>query len=366
MLTRRIRKLVPYYSVALGSDSKKIIGETEVDMLRAIERTMSFTSAAQALGISYAHLWNSISRIERSLGVKVVRAERGGARGGMALLTEHGTYILQQYAELESQVGRFVSGRISGGAQISPHSGEKPSLSFIGSNCIVVERMLHFLHSKDKRMTYRILNVGSMAGLAAMMLREADLAGIHIFDEETQSYNSPLLHKYSLSSTCVLIRGYIRHQCLMVRRGNPKKIKGVEDLLRRDVKLANRNLGAGTRILLDHKLRELASERGVDLATITKRIRGYGMELMTHNQVADAVLSKRADVGVGLSPVASQTGLVAIPLAEENYDFVVEKRRRNPYVSKFIDLLSQKEFQEQVEATTPGIAFTPHSGEILP
>jgi molybdate transport repressor ModE-like protein len=357
---------VPYYSVALGSESQKIIGEIEADMLRAVERTRSFTSAAQSLGISYAHLWNSISLIERSLGVKLVRAERGGARGGMASLTEEGAHLLQQYAELESQVGRFVTGRIPGEAQISPQADERPSLSFIGSHCIVVERMLHFLHSKDRKMTYRILNVGSMAGLTAMMLREADLAGIHIFDEETRSYNSPILSKYSLSSTCVLIRGYTRHQCLMVRKGNPKKIKGLDDLLRRDVKLANRNLGAGTRILLDHKLRELASARGVDPAALTKRIRGYGMELMTHNQVAAAVLSKRADVGVGLTPVASGMGLVAIPFAEENYDFVVERRRRNPYVGKFIDLLSKKEFQKQVEATTPGIAFTPHSGEILP
>jgi putative molybdopterin biosynthesis protein len=88
------------------------------------------------------------------------------------------------------------------------------------------------------------------------------------------------------------------------------------------------------------------------------------MELMTHNQVAAAVLSKRADVGVGLTPVASEMGLVAIPFAEENYDFVAERRRRNPYVGEFVNLLSNKEFQRQVESTTPGISFTPHSGKI--
>ena len=198
-----------------------------------------------------------------------------------------------------------------------------------------------------------------------MMLREADIAGIHIFDEETQSYNRPLLSKYSLSSTCVLIGGYTRQQCLMVRKKNPKRIKGVDDLLRVGVKLANRNLGSGTRMLLDHNLRELAREKGVDFTSLTERISGYGMELMTHFQVAKAVLSKRADVGVGLTPVAASMGLLAIPFAVENYDFVVERRRRNPYVGEFLSLLSRDSFQKHVEATTPGISFTSHTGKIL-
>ena len=360
-MTPRSRELVPYYSVALGSESQKIIGEAEADMLQAIKRTSSYTSAAQSLGISYAHLWKAISHIERSLSVKVVRAERGGARGGMTSLTEEGIGLLEQYTKLESRVGHFVAGKIIPEAQAEA----KPSLSFVGSHCIIVERLLQTLHNKHTKMTYRIVNTGSLGGLTAMMLREADIAGIHIFDEDTESYNLPLLSKYSLSSTCVLIGGYTRQQCLMVRKGNPKKIKGARDLLRANVKLANRNLGSGTRILLDHKLRELARVAGIDFSKLTKRVRGYEMELMTHRQVARAILSKRADVGVGLTPVAYEMGLTPIPLAEENYDFIVEKRRRNPYVNKFLSLLSSKRFQSHVEATTLGILFTSDSGKIL-
>jgi len=295
------------------------------------------------------------------LGVKVVRAERGGARGGMASLTGEGIHLLQQYSRLESRVEHFLTGKITREPQVEA----KPGLSFVGSHCIVVERLLQILHRKHTKLTYRIVNVGSLGGLTAMMLGEADIAGIHIFDEETQSYNRPLLSEYSLSSKCALIAGYTRQQCLMVRKGNPKKIKAVDDLLRGDVKLANRNLGSGTRILLDHKLRELARAQGVDFGKLTKRIRGYGMELMTHDQVARTVLSKRADVGVGLTPVASEMGLAAIPFAVENYDFVVERRRRNPYVGEFISLLSHKKFQKHLEATTPGVSFTSHSGKIL-
>jgi molybdate-binding protein len=86
---------------------------------------------------------------------------------------------------------------------------------------------------------------------------------------------------------------------------------------------------------------------------------------MTHIQVAKAILARRADVGVGLTAVASEMGLDAIPIAAENYDFVVERRRRSPYVNEFLGLLSSKEFQKDIEATTPGISFSSHSGKIL-
>ena len=151
----------------------------------------------------------------------------------------------------------------------------------------------------------------------------------------------------------------------MVRKGNPKKIRGVEDLLRRDVKLANRNVGSGTRILVDLKLRELARKKGMTLDTLTRRIRGYGSEMMTHREVATAIASRRADVGVGLTSVAAETGLDSIPLAEELYDFLAEKRLRNPYVRQFFAILSSKSFQNEVKTSTTGITFLKKSGHIV-
>lgn len=358
-------KLERYYTVSLGVSGQRIIGELEADMLRAIDRTGSFSNAARALGLSYAFLWNSISRIEHLLGTKVVLAERGGARGGRASLTPMGNKLLQAYTKLDTRVSRFVTSRTLSVFQLTEQGHTKTDLSVVGSHCVVVERILSRLQDETKSMTYQIANVGSMAGLTAMMLRQADIAGIHILDEETREYNLPLLSKYSLSNTCVLIGGYNRKQCLMVRKGNPKNIKGLEDLLRSDVKLANRNLGAGTRILLDHKLRELAQSKSIDLSVLTGQIRGYGMELMTHGQVAQAVVSKRADVALGLTSVAVEKGLDTIPFTDEEYDFVVEKRKRNPYVHAFINTLSNRAFQKMIETTTPGITFTRHSGKTL-
>jgi molybdate transport repressor ModE-like protein len=362
---RGFSKLQPSCTVSLNLGGRRVVGELEAQMLRAIGRTGSFSQAARSLGVSYAFLWNTISDIERSVDERIVSSERGGAKGGRAELTVHGEQLLQAYTELESRTRSFLTGAAVSENHILPAGRIRPSLSFIGSHCIVVEKILRSLHESNPKMTYQIVNVGSWAGLTAIMLREADIAGIHIFDEVESRYNEPLLSKYWLSHTCVLVHGYKREQCLMVRKGNPKRIRGIDDLLRKEVKLANRNLGSGTRMLLDRKLKALAKKKRADFEALARRIRGYDSEMMTHTQVATAVSCGRADVGLGLASVAAEMNLDYIPVAEEEYDFLTDKRLRNPNVRAFFDLLASKEFQGQVEATTPGIRFSKESGRTV-
>jgi len=358
-------RLEPSYTVFLNSGSRRIIGELEARMLRAIDQTGSLSLAARTLDLSYPFVWNTISRIERAVNQKIVARERGGQKGGRAELTSQGKDLLQAYSELDSRVHSFLKGGSLTKGYMPETGRVRPNLSFVGSHCVVVEKILNSLHASNPRMTYQMVNVGSWAGMTAMMLREADIAGIHVYDETESRYNEPLLSKYWLSNTCALVRGYKREQCLMVRKGNPKKIRGVEDLLRRDVKLANRNVGSGTRILVDLKLRELARKKGMTLDTLTRRIRGCDSEMMTHRDVAIAVVSRRADVGVGLTSMAEEVKLEAIPLAEELYDFLVERRLRNPYVQRFFNVLSSKRFQSQVESSTSGIRFLRETGRVI-
>ncbi len=357
--------LEPSYTVFLNIGSRRIIGELEARMLRAIGQTGSLSLAARTLDLSYPFVWNTISRIERAVNQKIVTRERGGQKGGRAELTSQGKDLLQAYSELDSRVHSFLNGGSLTKGYMPETGRVRPNLSFVGSHCVVVEKILNSLHASNPRMTYQMVNVGSWAGMTAMMLREADIAGIHVYDEIESRYNESLLSKYWLSNTCALVRGYKREQCLMVREGNPKKIRGVEDLTRRDVKLVNRNVGSGTRILVDLKLRELARKKGMTLDILTRRIRGYDSEMTTHREVAAAVLTRRADVGVGLTSVASEAKLDFIPLADELYDFLVEKRLRNPYVRDFFDVLASKRFQREIESHMVGIKFLKESGRII-
>jgi putative molybdopterin biosynthesis protein len=351
--------------VSLGLGSRRVIGELEARMLRAIDQTGSLSLAARTLSLSYPFLWNTISRIERAVNQKIVARERGGAKGGRAELTTQGKRLLQAYSELDSRVHRFLMGSAVAEVYARRAGALRPDLSFIGSHCVVVEKILQSLHLSNPRMTYQMVNVGSWAGLTAIMLREADIAGMHLFDETESRYNEPLLSKYGLSQTCALVRGYKRQQSLMVRKGNPKKIRRVDDLLREDVKLANRNLGSGTRMLIDRKLRELAGRKGVAFDALARRIRGYDSEMMTHREVAGAVASRRADVGIGLTSAAAEMRLDFIPFAEELYDFLVEKRVRNPCVRGFFQILASKDFQSEIESSTCGITFLKESGQTV-
>jgi putative molybdopterin biosynthesis protein len=101
----------------------------------------------------------------------------------------------------------------------------------------------------------------------------------------------------------------------MVAAGNPKGIKGLADLVREDVTFINRQAGSGTRVLLDHELAKAGLDKG--------RIRGYGLEEFTHMTVAAAVLSGRADVGLGILASARALKLDFIPVVEEDYQLVI-------------------------------------------
>jgi putative molybdopterin biosynthesis protein len=195
---------------------------------------------------------------------------------------------------------------------------------------------------------------------------EPDLAGVHLQDEETGEYNVPFIPRFGLEKSAVLVRGYDREQGLIVKRGNPKNIRRVEDLLRDGVLFINRNKGSGTRLLIDRHLSKLASSRGADLETLSRKIQGYGYEAKTHSAVAAAVRNDRADVGFGIRTVAEVPGLEFVKVDDEKYDFLIPRDRMNKRsVTAFLDLLKSKEFSNALRLRAPGLSTNQLSGTIL-
>lgn len=192
----------------------------------------------------------------------------------------------------------------------------------------------------------KVVNVGSLAGLIAVSKGGADIAGIHLLDERTNTYNVSYIRSLSLDGRVVLIRGYVRSVGLIIPKGNPKGIKGVKDLLRSDVVFVNRNRGSGTRTLLDILLRGLAKELNISFEEVIKSIRGYTVEAKTHTAVAAAVAQGRADVGLGIKAAADMYGLDFIELRKECYDFVVNvDSLRKSVVKEFVNVLRSEEFR---------------------
>uniref|UniRef100_A0A7C4S4S4 molybdopterin molybdotransferase n=1 Tax=Geoglobus ahangari TaxID=113653 RepID=A0A7C4S4S4_9EURY len=243
---------------------------------------------------------------------------------------------------------------------VTLYSELKPAdLIFIGSNCIGVEILLRLM----RPVRFKIINVGSTGGILAVKRGEADIAGTHLLDESGE-YNLPFLKRYGIKNA-VLVKGYLREQGIIVAKGNPKGIRGIEDFLREDVTIINRNRGSGTRILLDMFLKEIAENEGKKLSDIVKSIKGYEIEAKTHSSVAVAVLSGKADAGLGIKTVATQYGLEFIPLRAEEYDFLIPKDRlEKREVKMFIEKLKSEDFKRELEKID-GLRVYERTGEII-
>lgn len=240
----------------------------------------------------------------------------------------------------------------------------KPAdLMIIGSHCVGVDLILDLVRRTHPGFYAKVMNVGSSGGLAALRRGEADIAGTHLLDDETGEYNIPFLERYGLGGKAVLVRGYIRKQGLIVAKRNPKGIRNLEDFLRGDVTVINRNPGSGTRVLLDMKLRRLCQDRGKKMEDLTVTIRGYRAEAKSHTAVAVAVLMGKADVGLGIKTVADQYGLDFIPVADEMYDFAVHKQRLNREpVQLFLQALRSDQLRKEMERRGWGLIPTAETG----
>ncbi len=205
-----------------------------------------------------------------------------------------------------------------------------PDLVIVGSHCTGLDLVTAPLARAG--LLVRSIAVGSLGGLAAAKRGECDFAPIHLFDEATESYNTPFL-----TGGLELVPGWRRMQGIVFRSGDVR-FEGLDAEAAVRAALAdpacimvNRNQGAGTRILLD---RLLAGARPD----------GYWNQPKSHNAVAAAVAQHRADWGMTIAPVARAAGLGFIPFAEEHYDFaLVTARKQRPAVQAFLQALASDE-----------------------
>jgi putative molybdopterin biosynthesis protein len=178
-----------------------------------------------------------------------------------------------------------------------------------------------------------------------MALRQgrAHLGGSHLLDPETNTYNISFIKRHLAGVPLKLINLAWREQGLMVAPGNPQNIRSVQDLARPGVRFINRQRGAGTRLLLDHLLKENNLEASA--------IDGYEREEYTHMAVAVNVHAHTADVGLGILAAARALGLDFIPLTPEEYDLVVPEATFNdPHFQTLLAVIRSPEFQEAAEA----------------
>jgi putative molybdopterin biosynthesis protein len=238
------------------------------------------------------------------------------------------------------------------------HHYRPADLYVIGSHDMGLDRLTPLLG-----LNVKIINVGSLEGLKSVIRGEADIAGIHLVDEETGEYNIPYLKRYNVRNA-VLIRGYMREQGLIVAKGNPNNVRGLEDVVDKGLTIVNRNRGSGTRVLLDMKLREIARARGLTFEELVSKVKGYYYEARTHTAVAAAISQGKADVGVGIKVAAELYNLDFISLGWEHYDFLIPKAKLGKeQVKAFISVLKSPEARRELEKL--GYRVPSNVGEVV-
>jgi putative molybdopterin biosynthesis protein len=239
---------------------------------------------------------------------------------------------------------------------LRPLSRIQNTIVIVGSHDNTLDILADQLKARHSHLTLSSSHVGSMGGIMALKRGVCHLAGSHLLDTEDGSYNVSYIKKLLPDIGITLVRLVERDQGLIIRRGNPKKIESIGDLVREGIRFINRPGGSGTRILLDYKLKQL----GIDPAGID----GYRQEEFTHMAVAVAVQSDTVDAGLGIFAAAKALGLDFIPVVTEQYDLIIANAHvDSPNIQTLLEIIHSQQFKDRVNAL--GGYSTQNAGTIV-
>lgn len=226
---------------------------------------------------------------------------------------------------------------------LKPLSAIENTLVITGSHDNTLDLLADQMRRNHDGINISSSHVGSMGGLMAIRNNACHLAGAHLLDPEDGSYNVSYIKKYLPNLPVRLVNLVMREQGFIVPRGNPKNIGSIKDLTDKKLRFINRQAGSGTRILFDYKL----SDAGLTPADII----GYDNDEYTHMSVAVAVLSGRADAGLGIMAAARALDLDFVPIVTESYDLVIPERFFNtPNVRILLETISSDSFKQRVQS----------------
>jgi molybdate-binding protein/DNA-binding XRE family transcriptional regulator len=180
------------------------------------------------------------------------------------------------------------------------------------------------------------------------------VAGTHLRDSATGDYNLPIVKHLFPTGSVKVVTFAIWEQGLVVRTGS--QIRGIEDLVRKDVRIVNREKGAGSREVLDQHLRSA----GIP----PDRVKGYNRIATGHLPAAQAVSQGEADCCVASRSAARAFGLHFIPLVTERYDLVIRRQSAKlPAMQALFDVLNRSALRRKLELLAG--YDTAHTGEVL-
>jgi excisionase family DNA binding protein len=220
--------------------------------------------------------------------------------------------------------------------RLPPYQG---LLIITGSNDYLLDQAISLFNAKHPGHVAVFGNLGSTGGIRALRQNLCHIATSHLLQENGSEYNFDFAAQ-ELDPMPAMVNFCRREQGLVLQSGNPKKIRAIGDLARSGIRIVNRPLGTGTRLLFDQEL----EKAGVK----AEKIPGYEVEIGRHLDVGLEILAGRAHAGPAIRPVAALLGLDFLPIRWERYDLLIRKEKFfEKGVQLFLSLLRDPAFIEK-------------------
>ncbi len=238
----------------------------------------------------------------------------------------------------------------------APSSGEG-LLIVTGSNDPLLDKTISLYNTLYPEELAVFGTTGSMGGLRALRSNLCHIASSHLLSEKADEYNFDFAAK-ELDRMPAVVNFCRRNQGILTAAGNPKGISGVADLAKKGIRIVNRPLGTGTRLLFDRELRALDIKG--------EKIEGYTDEFQKHMDVGLEILAGRADAAPGIGVVADILGLDFTPMRWESFDLMIPKDKFfDKGVQRFLGLLHDEAFRKLHEGLT-GYDFSTTGKMVFP
>ena len=354
-----MHRLQFHYTLSRDS-SPALVRNPLIDLLQAVSTHGSISAGARDLGLSYRHVWGELKRWEQALGHELVVWEKGQS----ARLTEFGAKLMwaerqaqarlaPQIEALRAELERSFAVAFDDSAHVvTLYASHDDALSALREHALQQPSA-----SDQPQLHLDIRFTGSLDAIRALNEGRCVMAGFHTLLHTGPKTLTERAYKALLKPGLHKIIGFAqRTQGLMVAKGNPLKLQSLQDVAQQGARFANRNIGTGTRVVLD----DLLAQAGMT----ANQLAGYEHTEPSHAAVAHAVASGQFEVGLGIAAAAQQAGLGFVPLAEERYHLVCLKSAlQQPGIQTLLQLLKTPAWQEKI---TQIAGYTPlQSGEVL-
>lgn len=308
-----------------------------IELLRAVDKADSLAAAADALGVSYRHLWGQLRHWEETLGIALTERTRGShtrlSEAGVRLLRSEKAVLARNAALLE---------KLANDLEQTYADVMYPDAHELRVTGCPDRSLLRFKNLAAPAGVRLLIDFNSSAkGLEDLAAGRTDIAG---FNAPSDTRKGDLAAKVFAPlidpEKTVIIKYASRSQGMAVAPGNPLELHSISDVASTRARYVNRAEGTGTRVLLDALLvRE-------DIAP--ELIVGYDNIASGHQAVAQSIFEGKADAGLCIRTSADDWGLDFVPLMTETYFLAVRREDFDkPEMQTLLSILRTSEWREQ-------------------